>query len=228
MADAFIKLHRKMLDWEWYDDLNTKVLFLHCLLKANWKPGSWHGIEYKAGEFITSINSLAEETHLSAHQVRTALEHLMMTGEVASRWQGKCRVITVNNWVEYQVGGKINGKMTAGSRQDDGKMVATDKEYKEREEGKEGKNIKYYPNDETLDKAFSDYVAMRKQIKKPMTGKAIDLAIKKLNELSNGDNDKAIKIIEQSIMNSWQGLFPLKTDNYGQNRAAGATDWSQV
>ena len=70
----------------------------------------------------------------------------------------------------------------------------------------------YYPNDENLDKAFADYVTMRKKLKKPMTDRAVELAIKKLNDLSKGDNDIAIKIIEQSVMNSWQGLFPLKEE----------------
>ena len=65
MADAFIKLYKKMLDWEWYDDPNTCRVFLHCLLKANWKSGSWHGINYEPGQFITSLPSLAAETKLS-------------------------------------------------------------------------------------------------------------------------------------------------------------------
>ena len=75
------------------------------------------------------------------------------------------------------------------------------------------KEPEYYPNDEILNKAFSDYVAMRKKIKAPMTDRAIELAIKKLDELSNGDNDIAIKIIEQSIMNGWKGFFELKQDS---------------
>lgn len=68
----------------------------------------------------------------------------------------------------------------------------------------------YYPLDETLDKTFKDYMAMRKEIKKPMTDRAIELAMSKLEELSGSDNDIAIAILEQSIMNSWQGLFELK------------------
>ena len=72
------------------------------------------------------------------------------------------------------------------------------------------KNIKYYPEDEILNKTFIDYIDMRKKIKAPMTDRAIELAITKLNKLSAGDNDKAIKILEQSIMNSWKGLFELK------------------
>ena len=51
---------------------------------------------------------------------------------------------------------------------------------------------------------------MRKQIKAPMTDRAVGMAIKKLTELSGGNSDTAVKILEQSIMNSWKGLFPLK------------------
>lgn len=77
-------------------------------------------------------------------------------------------------------------------------------------------NKTYFPNDELLNQAFLDYLEMRKQIKKPMTERAIELAMKKLEELSalpfsgGMDNDLAIRILNQSVMNSWQGLFPLK------------------
>ena len=65
---------------------------------------------------------------------------------------------------------------------------------------------------------------MRKQIKKPLaTDRAIELAIKKLDKLSGGDNDKAIEILNQSILNSWQGLFPLKDENTSKG-----IDWSKV
>ena len=113
MADAFIKIYRKMLDWEWYDDNNTKIVFLHCLLKANWKPCKWHGIEIQPGQFITSLQTLADETQLTVKQVRTALDHLISTGEVASIRQSKCRVITVNNWVDYQGQGQSKGNQRA-------------------------------------------------------------------------------------------------------------------
>ena len=215
--EGFIYLHRKMLDWEWYDDNNTKILFLHCLLKANWKPGSWHGIKYDQGQFITSLQTLAVETHLTVKQVRVALDHLKATNEVADQRQGNCRIITVNNWSSYQQKGKPSGKPKANLGQTKGKLGATDEEYKEREEGKEGKeNNKYYPADELLNTAFADYVSMRKQMKKPMTEKAIELAKKKLSSLSGGNNDDAIAILNQSVMNSWQGLFPLNNKSVKQ------------
>lgn len=132
--NEYIRLFRKMVNWEWYTDVNTKVLFLHCLLRANWKSGSWKGIQYERGQFITSLNTLATETGLSIKMVRTALSHLIMTGEVTSEGQGKgkaqYRIITVLNYDSYQ----ITGKQKASKGQDAGKAGAN--------KGQEYKNIK--------------------------------------------------------------------------------------
>ena len=60
-----MKLFKKVLEWEWYKNTNTFRIFMHCLLKANWKETTWHGIQLKPGQFITSLQSLADETHLT-------------------------------------------------------------------------------------------------------------------------------------------------------------------
>ena len=78
-----IKIDRKILDWEWYSDINTCRLFIHLLLKANWKDGRFQGTEVPRGSLVTSYNSLAKDTGLSVKNVRTALNHLETTGEVA-------------------------------------------------------------------------------------------------------------------------------------------------
>ena len=84
----YIKLFRKMTKWEWYTDSKTFKLFLHCLIRANWKDGSWRGIKYKRGQFITSLRTLSKETGLSIQNVRTAIKHLELTGELTSLQQG--------------------------------------------------------------------------------------------------------------------------------------------
>lgn len=210
MAEPYVKIYKKMLDWEWYDDPNTCRLFIHCLLKVNWKPCKWHGIEIEPGQFVTSLQNLADETCLTIRQVRVALSHLKMTGEVTITRHSKCSVITVNNWSEYQTNDKQNVTRKSIGRQSDDNQMTTDKEYKEY------KNKYIYYSDPNLEKAFSDFVAMRKKIRKPMSDRAVELAIDKLDILSGGDVDLAIKIINQSIMNSYQGLFPLKEDTGGK------------
>ena len=104
-------------------------LFIHCLMKANWKEGSWHGISYKPGQFITSIQSLADETGLSIQQVRTALSHMISTGEITSYQQGRSRIITVNNWDAYQGSNKVSNKEITRCQQDANKMLTADIEY---------------------------------------------------------------------------------------------------
>jgi hypothetical protein len=56
---------------------------------------------------------------------------------------------------------------------------------------------------------WADYEAMRRTIKKPMTPRARQLAIAKLEKLRSDGNDPAA-VLQRSIMHSWQGLFPLE------------------
>lgn len=61
-----------------------------------------------------------------------------------------------------------------------------------------------------------DFIEHRKEIKKPFTARGLKMMIKKLSELSGGDSKTAVKIMEQSIANGWQGVFPLKEQNQNQ------------
>ena len=102
MTIGFIKLHRQFLKWEWYDDINVKVLFLHCLFRANWENQKWHGELIPRGSFITSLQNLAKETHLSIQQTRTALKKLSATNEITYEQHGSSSMITVNNYNRFQ------------------------------------------------------------------------------------------------------------------------------
>ena len=128
---GYIKLSHKLLDWEWYDNTNVKVLFIHCLLKANYKPGSWHGIHYEAGQFITSLSTLSKETGQTIRMVRDNLDKLKMTGELTSTILPKGRLITVNNWSLYQTSDKVSDKEMASTlTSNTTSNTATDKEIK--------------------------------------------------------------------------------------------------
>lgn len=126
MPGNYIKLDRRILTWKWYSDTNTKVVFLHCLLRANWKNTTWNGVEIKRGQFITSLQELATSTNLTIRQARTALEHLETTGEVTSQSTNKYRIITVNNYDKYQGADKQTDSQTTKKRQ--AKRQANDKQ----------------------------------------------------------------------------------------------------
>lgn len=134
---GFVKLYRSLLDWEWYDDINTKVVFLHILLKANWKETKWHGETIKAGEYRTTLRQLSEELNLSVKSVRTALNHLEEASEVAIKITSKNRIISIKNGSRFLEG----GKQRANEGQTKGKQRANNVSLY-REEGKESKNSK--------------------------------------------------------------------------------------
>ena len=67
--------------------------------------------------------------------------------------------------------------------------------------------------------AWQAYVEMRTKTRKPMTETAMGIAINKLSDLKEQGYDPQ-KVLEQSIFNSWQGLFPLK--DTGQHKSAAA------
>lgn len=55
-----ILLHRKIVEWEWYTDINTCRLFIHMLLIANWKEGHFRGTTVPRGSFVSSLEKLSE------------------------------------------------------------------------------------------------------------------------------------------------------------------------
>jgi biotin operon repressor len=101
--NGWIKLHRQILEWEWYEDINCFRLFTHLLLKANHKEKRYKGIVIKAGQIVTSRDLLAQETGLSSQQVRTAITKLKSTNEITSVTSSQGTIIEVVNYEKYQL-----------------------------------------------------------------------------------------------------------------------------
>ncbi len=132
----YIKLSRKILDWEWWGDINTCRLFIYCLLKANWKDGRFMGQDIKRGSFITSLPKLSAETGLTISELRTAISHLKSTGELAVKSHAKYSIFTVKNYCQYQSVDIQNSSQIADNSHPIDSLLATI------EERKEGKNNK--------------------------------------------------------------------------------------
>ncbi len=102
LKNGYIKLYRSLLNWEWYDDINTKTVFLHLLLTVSIADDQWHGITIPRGSRVSSYAILASETKLSIDKVRTAIKHLETTGEITRCKHPKYTVFTVNNYDKFQ------------------------------------------------------------------------------------------------------------------------------
>ena len=102
MAESWIKLHRKFLEWEWYCKSEMVHLFLHLLLKANAEDRRWQGMVIRRGQLITSYDSLHTQTGLSVRTLRTCITILINTGEIERKTTNKFSIITICNYESYQ------------------------------------------------------------------------------------------------------------------------------
>lgn len=100
---GYVKIYRKIKNWEWYKDGNTLRVFLHLLLSANYAPSKYKGHDVGVGSLVTGRKQLADELSLSEQQIRTALEHLRATNEITIKTTNKFSVITLTNYAVYQV-----------------------------------------------------------------------------------------------------------------------------
>lgn len=133
--NGYIKLYRKLLKWCWWNDRDTRDLFIYLLLAANWEDKPFEGITVKRGQLLTSLASLSENVGISTRSVRTALKHLISTSDVTTETTNRWTLVTIVNFEKYQGRDKkATSKMTSyltNDRQASDKRPTRTKEYKE-------------------------------------------------------------------------------------------------
>ena len=128
--DGFVKIYRKITNWNWYDDPNTFRLFVHCILKANYKEKEWHGITIPVGSFVTSYAKLAKELKLTPDKIRLAMKKLKTTKNITVKSTTQYTVITVISYQKYQTNPKQNPEQIPNESQTNTKRIPTTKERK--------------------------------------------------------------------------------------------------
>jgi predicted peptidase len=208
--DSWIKLHRKFLEWEWFETPEMVKLFIYILLKVNFRGKKWKGISVKRGQLITGRKQLSNDLNMSEQKIRTCMNKLKSTNEITIKTTNKYSVITVTNYDSYNVlnDSKQPTNNQQPNQQTTNKQPTNNQQLTTTKNNKKEKNVK---NKNEFDLIFDEFSKMRVKIRKPLTDKARELILGKLDKLANDEKTK-IKILEQSIMNSWQGVFPLKED----------------
>ncbi len=138
----------------------------------------------------------------------------------------KIKVQNINNTQNEQVENCTSGNEETNALKEKIKCLEKELEMlkdnkKERKKKKQAQSydeqIAEYTQNEELQNALKAFIQMRSFIKKPMTEYALKLMLKKLDELGNNDTTK-IAILNQSITNNWQGIFPLKNEYTKQDK----------
>jgi hypothetical protein len=160
MNNGWIKIHRKITEWEWYDDANAFRLFFHLLIMANHEAKQWHGITIARGKHISSYAILGKELRLTTKSIRVALNKLKGTGEVAHEGHSNYGLFTINKYDDYQDKGSQDGSPRAVQGQSKGNKQEL-KELKELKERGEYKNLPDFPliriSEKEYDKLITDF-----------------------------------------------------------------------
>jgi hypothetical protein len=183
---GWIKLHRQIIEWEWFSDTNTFRVFLQLLLKANHKEKKYRGMVLKVGTIITSREILAFETRLSIQQVRTALDKLKSTNEITIKTSSQGTIIEVVNYAKYQL---VTNEVTIKEPTSNQQVTTNKNEKKEKNE----KEV-----------ILDSWIEYRKSAKKTLTQQSIKSILVKME---NYTNEQCKFVINKSIEQGWQGLF---------------------
>ena len=217
---GYIKLYRSLSKWEWYTDNNTKIVFLHCLLKANFKDQKYRGIVIERGSFITGYELFSNEINLSIQKIRTSFNKLKSTSELTIKSTRNGTIVTICNYDTYQdleneSNKKINGKVTT-EQQESNKKVTTLEEGKKVISNKKTSKKDFDMPDWISEESWKGFVEMRNKMKKPLTERAVAGII---NKLECFGKEKANGILDQSTERCWTTVYEIKED-YSNNKNA--------
>lgn len=102
MANGWVKLHRKILEWEFYNDMPVRSVFIHLLLKAEFETVVSHGITVQRGQALVTVKGLAEDLKITEKQVRRAFTDLQKYNAVMVEGTNKHSLLTIVNYDGYQ------------------------------------------------------------------------------------------------------------------------------
>ena len=122
IMEGWIKIHRELFNWEWYQDSECVHLLVHLILSANHCAKKWRGIEVKRGQLITGLHSLSSSTGMSIRSLRTRLERLETSGEIEKKTTKKYTLITVLKYEKFKIKEDVKLKPTNKRQTNDNKQ----------------------------------------------------------------------------------------------------------
>lgn len=229
LKTGWIKLHRSLLDWEWWDDHNSVRILIWLLVSVNYEQKIWKGITINPGQIVTSLDKISLRTGLTIKQCRLALDRLDGK-EIERKRAGKGQLITIIKWDSLQSDDEKRAGKGQATGQEKGRKRATTKEGKEIQEDNNNLSIdidKFSFKQKLIDYGFhlnliEDWLKVRKDKKASNTETALNKFISQV-ELSGKDKNEILKLC---VEKSWKGFEAawLKNlnENYGKSNIGGS------
>ena len=131
---GWLKLYRRLRDWEWYGVPNMVAVWVHILICACAEEKEWKGVKVPKGSLIFGREKMADEIGISVQQLRTCLSNLQKTGEITIKTTNKFSVLTVSKYDEYQAVYDVEQPAVQPTiNQQPNQQITTSKEEKKKE-----------------------------------------------------------------------------------------------
>lgn len=144
-------------------------------------------------------------------QIAQAMKTIRQLSMITTQKTTAKTIVTIVNYSRYQDPKNYTNAIRNATTNAISKPIRTTTLYNNEEEKRKKTKGIVFENKELKD-TFSEFETMRNKIKKPMTEKAKQLIIKKLNTLYPNQINMQIKCLNQSIENCWQTLYPVKLE----------------
>lgn len=215
---GWIKLHRQIRSHWVFKNANYFKAWVVIISEVNHKSTKviieGELIECKRGQ---SINSLATWVKIlgddwTIQKLRTFLKLLEKDEMINTEGLRKTTRLTVCNYESYQSEQQGDNKETTNRQQGDNKEITTNKN--EKKEKNEKEEIDFSPFGDDFKIHWITWIAYKKSQFR-FTYKELkteQLAFNDLVKKSNSSKLNAIAIINNSMVNGWKGLMPLKED----------------
>lgn len=205
MSEGWVKIHRKLQDNKvWLSEPFTRAqAWVDLILLANHKDGyirvAGERIDLKRGQCGWSILNLSKRWKWSRGKTTRFLKELANDAQITLKTDTRNSIITICNYNDFQSNDTTDS--TTDDTTDGHQMIQQTDTNKNVKKEKNEKNIDF------LDKEiWKDFLAMRIKIKKPMTEKAKERMLSKLEKLKQQGHDVNALLVK-STDHCWQDVY---------------------
>ena len=212
----FRKIHTSFWADTFVQDLDTdhKLFYLYLLTNERTK---------QCGIYEISKKQISFDTGYSIDKVSKLLNYFIKVGKIM--YNDITKELAIKNWNKFNSSSSpkvvsciktelhnikdrvlieyVNGIYTTSQQEEE-------QEQEEEKEQEKDSNLSLLLNKSELELTFDSYLEMRKQIKKPATPHAVNLIKKKLVQMTNNNESDMCDLLNQSIVNSWVDIYPIK------------------
>jgi len=216
--EGWIKLHRKILKTNIWQDKNLARVFFYCLLRANHEEKNVffnsQVIQLQPGQFITSIKKMSKEIGLSTQKIRNKLINNQKSQKITIKTTNRYTLISVVNWTKYQNDNKQNNKQKLAKTTS---VSTTDKNIrnnkKENIKEKRKYKIENYLNSLQLSKFKNKESWLKYKLTSPSNFERILVCFYIFQGFSFDNNFELVGLLQKDIRNYTRYLLVISKQN---------------